>query len=234
MNNLNYLFDLDTTDDEIERHVKALSKIDIDLKDNARILETQRAIEKIGNIFSTQDTKRKDLELIFESTQSKVASTENKLYGGTIRNPKELEDLQSELNSLKDRQSNEEDSYLIAMEQAEDTGQKLTKLEDMLRNLEKVWDQDQIRLNEEKNNSTTSLGELRSKRESISTNIDQISLSLYSRVRNQRNGTAVARVERGICQGCNITLPTKTVQQAKNQDGPMQCPSCSRLLYITG
>lgn len=234
MNNLNYLFDLDTTDDEIERHVKALSKIDIDLKDNARILETQRAIEKIGNIFSTQDTKRKDLELIFESTQSKVASTENKLYGGTIRNPKELEDLQSELNSLKDRQSNEEDSYLIAMEQAEDTGQKLTKLEDMLRNLEKVWDQDQIRLNEEKNNSTTSLGELRSKRESISTNIDQISLSLYSRVRNQRNGTAVARVERGICQGCNITLPTKTVQQAKNQDRPMQCPSCSRLLYITG
>ena len=53
MNNLNYLFDLDTTDDEIERNVKALSKIDIDLKDNARILETQRAIEKIGNIFST-------------------------------------------------------------------------------------------------------------------------------------------------------------------------------------
>ena len=142
--------------------------------------------------------------------------------------------MQSELNSLKDRQSNEEDSYLIAMEQAEDTGQKLTKLEDMLRNLEKVWDQDQIRLNEEKNNSTTSLVELRSKRESISTNIDQISLSLYSRVRNQRNGTAVARVERGICQGCNITLPTKTVQQAKNQDRPMQCPSCSRLLYITG
>lgn len=234
MNNLNYLFDLDTTDDEIERHVKALSKIDIDLKDNARILETKRAIEKIGNIFSTQDTKRKDLELIFETTQSKVASTESKLYGGTIRNPKELEDLQSELNSLKDRQSNEEDSYLIAMEQAEDTGQKLTKLEDMLRNLEKVWDQDQIRLNEEKNNSTTSLVELRSKRESISTNIDQISLSLYSRVRNQRNGTAVARVERGICQGCNITLPTKTVQQAKNQDRPMQCPSCSRLLYITG
>ena len=234
MNNLNYLFDLDTTDDEIERHVKALSKIDIDLKDNARILETKRAIEKIGNIFSTQDTKRKDLELIFETTQSKVTSTESKLYGGTIRNPKELEDLQSELNSLKDRQSNEEDSYLIAMEQAEDTGQKLTKLEDMLRNLEKVWDQDQIRLNEEKNNSTTSLVELRSKRESISTNIDQISLSLYSRVRNQRNGTAVARVERGICQGCNITLPTKPVQQAKNQDRPMQCPSCSRLLYITG
>ena len=115
MSNLNYLFDLDTTDDEIERHVKALSKIDIDLKDNARILETKIAIEKIGNIFSTQDTKRKDLELIFETTQAKVSSTENKLYGGTIRNPKELEDLQLELNSLKERQSSEEDLYLFSL-----------------------------------------------------------------------------------------------------------------------
>ena len=91
MSNLIYLVDLDSTDDEIDRHVNALVKIDIDLKDNARILETQRAIDKIGYIFSAQETKRKDLELIFETTQAKVSATENKLYGGTIRNPKELE-----------------------------------------------------------------------------------------------------------------------------------------------
>ena len=234
MSNLIYLVDLDSTDDEIDRHVNALVKIDIDLKDNARILETQRAIDKIGYIFSAQETKRKDLELIFETTQAKVSSTENKLYGGSIRNPKELEDLQLELNSLKERQSSEEDLYLSAMEQAEDTGRKLSKLEEMLKNLEETWDQDQIRLNKQKDETNTSLGELRNKRETISMNIDHPSLSLYARVRNQRNGTAVARVERGMCQGCNITLPTKTVQLAKNQDRPMQCPSCSRLLYITG
>ncbi len=234
MSNLDYLFNLDFTDDEIDRHVSALEKIDTELKDNARILETRRAIEKVGDIFSRQDTNRRNLELIFETTQAKVSSTETKLYGGTIKNPKELEDLQLELNILKQRQSNEEDSYLIAMEQAEDTGQKLTKLQNMLTNLEKVWDQDQVRLNEEKINAIASLGELRDKRESISINIDQVSLSLYARVRNQRNGTAVALVERGICQGCNITLPTKTVQQASNQDRLTQCPNCSRLLYITG
>ena len=150
MSNLIYLVDLDSTDDEIDRHVNALVKIDIDLKDNARILETQRAIDKIGYIFSAQETKRKDLELIFETTQAKVSSTENKLYGGTIRNPKELEDLQLELNSLKERQSSEEDLYLSAMEQAEDTGRKLSKLEEMLKNLEETWDQDQIRLNKQK------------------------------------------------------------------------------------
>ena len=33
MSNLIYLVDLDSTDDEIDRHVNALVKIDIDLKD---------------------------------------------------------------------------------------------------------------------------------------------------------------------------------------------------------
>ena len=106
------------------------------------------------------------------------------------------------------------------------------KLEKMLQQLESSWKDDQERLAGEKLAADQCLVELRDRRSAISVNIDSQSLFIYDRVRLKRKGQAVARVERGICQGCNITLPTNTVKQARMQEFLMQCPSCTRLLYV--
>jgi predicted nucleic acid-binding Zn-ribbon protein len=232
MSLLNDLYDLDGIDDEIDRQVEVISKIDLDLKGNNKIIEVQRAVQKTKSIFSNQDIKRRDLELSAETIQSKVTSVEVKLYGGSVRNPKELEDLQLELNNLKVRKETEENSYLEAMGEAEETGSKLAKLEHMLQELEDSWENDQKRLAVEKLVADRSLIDLKEKRNAMSLMIDARSLFIYDRVRLKRKGQAVARVERGICQGCNISLPTNTVQQARMQEVLLQCPSCTRLLYV--
>ncbi len=57
-------------------------------------------------------------------------------------------------------------------------------------------------------------------------------LNLYDSLRSKRQGQAVVKVERGLCQGCRISLPTKVVQLARTAQKPVQCPSCSRILYV--
>ena len=48
--------------------------------------------------------------------------------------------------------------------------------------------------------------------------------------RRAKAGRAVARVERGTCQGCRITLPTHLVQRVRAGGMLVQCPSCERIL----
>ncbi|MER3420422.1 MAG: hypothetical protein C4290_07815, partial [Chloroflexota bacterium] len=56
-------------------------------------------------------------------------------------------------------------------------------------------------------------------------------LALYERLRSIKRGQAVARIERGVCAGCRITLPTTVQQRARAGAQVLQCPSCERILY---
>ena len=59
-------------------------------------------------------------------------------------------------------------------------------------------------------------------------------LMLYMNLRSGNvGGAVVAKVERGSCQGCRITLPTRVLQLARTSSGTVQCPSCNRILYVS-
>ena len=61
---------------------------------------------------------------------------------------------------------------------------------------------------------------------------DRVWLNLYSILRERRDGSAVATVERSMCQGCRITLPRNIIQKARNPEELVQCVSCERILVL--
>jgi len=63
--------------------------------------------------------------------------------------------------------------------------------------------------------------------------VDAGSARLYEALRSSRQGMAVAKVERGICQGCRITLPVSVLQKARSGAVIVQCSSCERILYVS-
>jgi hypothetical protein len=63
--------------------------------------------------------------------------------------------------------------------------------------------------------------------------IDPRTMSLYQTLRERRAGQAVARVERGMCQGCRISLPMSVIQKARVSNNLTQCVSCERILLLT-
>ena len=67
-------------------------------------------------------------------------------------------------------------------------------------------------------------------RSSRTTGMDSSALGLYAALRQAKQGRAVAKVERGSCQGCRIGLPTHMVQKVRAQESLVQCPSCERIL----
>ena len=227
------LYDLLGVDDDIDRHNQSIASLDAALEDTRQLEETRQAVEEARDTLRKQQAERTDLELTAESSQQKSGEVEGKLYGGTVRNPRELEDLQAELNMLRELQKKHEESLLQALEAVEETESSLNALEGSLQEMEATWQVDKARMLGERSGLQESLAQLQKKRDDMSALVSPVHLRLYDGLRSTRQGLAVVKVERGSCQGCRITLPTRVVQQARTSAEPVKCPSCSRILYAS-
>ncbi|MBI2855262.1 MAG: hypothetical protein HYX93_00260 [Chloroflexi bacterium] len=227
------LYDLLVVDSDMERHREAIDFIDSTLKDNSHLLETRKAVEEIRSTVRRQEAERRDLDRVAESAREKASQLESKLYGGSVRNPRELEDMQAEFNILRGQQRRQEDDLLRVMEASEEAEGNLGRLEKTLEEIEEARQRDEGRLMAERRELQANLDILEGKRQQLSSLVSPEHLGLYQRLRTTRQGQAVVKVERGMCQGCRITLPTRVVQQARTSPAPVQCPSCSRILYVS-
>jgi predicted nucleic acid-binding Zn-ribbon protein len=168
-----------------------------------------------------------------EEVRGKAAAIENKLYGGSVRNPKELEDYQADLTSLRGRLSRREDALLEAMLELDDAEAGLKQAEAALAEVEESWKAQQASLQEARAKLEGEIEGLEAKRARQVDGMDAAAVSLYDVLREHRQGTAVAVVERGLCQGCRISLPMSVVQKARAGVGLVQCVSCERILLVS-
>jgi len=170
------------------------------------------------------------LEWEVEDLSVKIAATEGKLFGGTIRNPKELANLQREDDELKMRRGQLEDRVLELMDGVEAATKSINMHTAGLAKLEAEWRDQQQRLTAELEQLKKEESDLNRKRESLVVQIESTAIDVYQRLSTQK-GTAVAKVEQGICRGCQITLPTTELQQVRG-GGLVRCSSCGRILYF--
>ena len=227
------LYDLLGVDGELDRCRSTIASIDETLSDDRLLRERRRVVEAGRAVLSRQETERRDMELSIGSFQEKGKQLEETLYGGSVRNSRELEAMNTELELLRENQRKHEEGLLRALEAIEDTERKLGRLEDGLREMEEAREQQQVTLVGERAQLEAESEALQARRSGMASQVSAEDLRLYDRMRVARQGQAVARVERGVCGGCRISLPSRVVQQARTSQRPVQCPSCSRILFVS-
>jgi uncharacterized protein len=67
-------------------------------------------------------------------------------------------------------------------------------------------------------------------RERLAKRLDERLLQTYERM-SRRFARVVVPVERSICQGCKISLPTSTASRSSNAATLENCENCGRILY---
>lgn len=205
----------------------------------SRLGEPEELVEARGTVAEREEALRaagkefKEREWNTDELQQKIEPLERRLYEGRIGNPKELEDLQQEVDSLKRRRSELEDQALEAMEGLEQAQQALAEGQ---RSLQQITDDsaaEQEELRDRQASLNKAIGALEGRRTEQGASIDSGLLRLYDQLRSTRQGRAVAKVERGACQGCRISLPINLVQRARSGSDVVQCSSCERVLYVS-
>jgi len=224
------LFELQLLETDIASKEQAVEDITARLEDDSLLKRAKTELESEQKYLKELKERQHSLEREIEDLNEKLSSDKNALYGGSIKNPKELENLQHDVENLKKRLDALEDKALVVMEEAEkvemavaDSQQKLKRLEEEQINLKQE-------LNKERDEITVSLNELKKKRELVLGDIDQETYKLYCLLKEQKK-TAVARLERGACRSCGIAITSAWQQRARSGE-LVKCTSCGRILYI--
>jgi hypothetical protein len=227
------LFALQETDLANDGTVARLIEVEAELGETEELIEARQRVDQCRERVRPLEERQKGLDWEVEEVRGKAAAIENKLYGGTMRNPKELEDFQADLTSLRGQLSRREDALLEVMLELEDAEAGLRQAEATLAEVEESWKAQQTSLQETQATLKEEIEGLEAKRTRQVDGMDAAALSLYQMLRERRQGTAVAVVERGLCQGCRISLPMSIVQKARAGAGLVQCVSCERILLVS-
>jgi predicted nucleic acid-binding Zn-ribbon protein len=227
------LYLLQEMDIEIQAKQTALADVETRLGESEELEEKRQEVEEQRHRLREAQKKQREAEWAVEEVRVKIQPVEEKLYGGTVKIPKELVGLQQDVDSLKARQREMEDRELEAMSVVEELERGLAETERLLSDMDAEWQAEQESLRQQKDDLQREIQELEQRRSSQAATIDAEMIRQYDILRALHQGRAVAKVERGICQGCRITLPMHVLQRARRANHLVHCTSCERILYLS-
>lgn len=230
MNVANQLYRLQEIDLAIESNEQVLNQIASQLGESETVVRARNKLTLEQQRLEELRRQQRSTEWEIDDHSNKISAAEEKLYGGRIGNPKELANLQHEVETLKGRRNQLEDEALAIMEQVELATASVAGKGSELKTLEAEWRSQQQRLSNDMEQLKTVLSELNHKRQLLLTKIDPQAVEFYDGLKKQK-GTAVAKVEQGICCGCRISLPTTELQRARG-GSLVRCNSCGRILFL--
>ncbi len=224
------LYALQKIDMTLQKNRKRLTEIDTLLANNEQVKQAQRIVDQANTTLTPHRAKAKDLELELQAAQQKHKTSEDRLYSGLVKNPKELQDLQIELASLKKRIDTIEEQLLEAMLLVEESTEKLTHAESDLKTAIKSSEQQNRELVAEKKQLTQTIETLNSQRETALQGITPDSLKTYETLRPKKANQPVAVLRNCSCTLCGIEQ-TKFVEEAVRKGKELvMCLGCGRIL----
>ena len=224
------LYQLQEVDLELESNERALQQVTSQLGESQEVVRARNKLASERQRLEELKRQQHSLEWEIDDIATKLTATEDKLYSGSIGSPKELANLQHEVDGLKTRRSQLEDKALDIMEQVELATASVATIDSQLKTVEAEWQSQQQQLFADMEQLKAVLSNLKHKRQTLSAEIDPKATELYHELK-EKKGTAVAKVEQGICRGCRISLSATELQRARS-GSLTQCSSCGRILFL--
>ena len=229
MERLLALQELDLAVDRAHARQQALEAGEEAVAARARANEIERAVGELRLALGGVDRDAQRLENDADMIGRKADAEERRLYDGSVANPKELESIQHEVASLRDRRRRIDDELLDRMVEKEDLESKIA---DGDRQLTEARD----RLSELRGAAGVELDEIEqnlvqksAEREAMLPMFDQDLLDLYEELRRSKRGVGAAALIDGVCSGCHQKLSAAELARLKAQD-VKRCEYCNRIL----
>ncbi len=197
-------------------------------KQNIEKERIQKEREKVELL--EKERRKKEGHLNLE--QEKIKRTEGRMF--EVKTNKEYQALLSEIETIKEATSREEEEILQVLEEIDELRKNLAKREkEMTANLEKI--EAESKVIEEKMAHDDRLWEKQmERRETLSKQLASELYKLYNMLKEKRQGVGVVSVKHETCQGCFVNIPPQMYIEVQKNITLIRCPNCNRILYWEG
>lgn len=202
------------------------------LGDDRELVEMEQKAAASKEALQKAKNAQSSAEFEVQQQRIKIEQTEAALYGGKVRNPKELQDLQKESVALKRYLSVLEERQFEAMLIEEDAIARLARI--LVEQADAIAEhaarsQD---LESEKQKLQSDIRRFEDERQATASTIEPDDLAEYTRLRAKRRGIAVAKVVDRACSACGSTLNAALLSASHSPNALNFCDMCGRILYV--
>ena len=170
-----------------------------------------------------------------EQVKVRRSKDQDRMDQGLISNPKDLERMQHELDSLNRRITTLEDEELEVMEELEEAQVRLTELQRQIADADERLSAVTAERDRRTAEIDAELSTVSADREPAVADVPADLLALYDRLRESKNGVGAAELRARQCGGCQLGLDASELSQIKSSpaDQVIRCEECQRILVRT-
>lgn len=228
------LHHLQQIDLEIRNNNKRLQEIARQLANHAPVKRAQARVAHAESALKPLQTSLRDLELQVQTTKQKHDASVARLYSGAVSNPKELQDIEQNIASLKRRQAELEDQQLEFMLSVEDAQSTLDQAQSALEKVTQEAAASNLDLLSEKEALESGIEDRTKERTQVSDTLDDTTLELYQDMSPKMAYRPIAQLtDDRMCSICGVQQTSLHSQTIKQSDDLMRCASCNRILIAT-
>lgn len=231
MSNSFQLLRLQQKDSQMDDARKRIAEIDFLINHDLEIVSIN---EKLQSVFSKISLLQKEIDKAtaeIKEKQIRIEQSSSALYSGSIKNPKELEDVQNEVNAHTRAIEKKENDLLLLLCDLEFLETQKSDLTHSLGECQKRINSQNSLLYAEKNKLIALLEKYETERTATTSQIESSEMQIYMSLRERKNGIAITTLTDDSCSACGFVLTPAQCQQAKSSAVYFYCPGCGRIIY---
>ena len=170
-----------------------------------------------------------------EQVKTRRSRNQERIDGGMVSDPKQLQAMQHEILALDKRISDLEDEELLVMERLEAAQVERDRLAAELADIEKGGAEQLTSRDTAAADLEEQQQKARSERDSLAAEIPADLLALYERLRSQLGGVGVGALQHKRCGGCQLNVGASDLDRYAHapSDEVLRCEECNRILVRT-
>jgi predicted nucleic acid-binding Zn-ribbon protein len=224
------MYQLQEIDLGILRDRKRLREIADILANDESLRAAQAGLDAAQNRLSPLRTRSRDLDLEIQSNEAKTRSSEQQLYSGNIKNPKEMQDVQQEIESLKKRHSDLENMLLETMMAVEEAEAALAEAQTNFDTVAASRGDEHRQLLDEKARLEARVRDLQARRAISQDDIRPENLQLYETMRPRKHNQPIAIMQGNTCSFCGVAQTMAIEREVRQAKSLVRCSNCDRIL----
>lgn len=209
------------------------ANLDVGKKLIAELEELKKLDAEVGGHARKVSAELTDLELAQKGIDDKLKKIDKQLYGGSVVNPREVENLEKEIKALKRQRDVNDERILALWDIVPPAKEAASKVEANIIEKQKQISERKKAAIAEKSTLEAEFARLTAARTNATRGIGPGLMNKYDGIRQRMDGVGMAEVSRkNTCSRCGTVLPERAVQMLKDEK-VVTCESCHRILYYT-
>lgn len=225
------LYELQQVDSALDALKRQYAAMDRGQEERTRYDAAKAAHEETLAALKAAETDHNDTKLELEGVVTKHKEVETKLYSGSVRNPKDLQFMQEEVEMLGRNRERLEEKLATLAADVEACRAREKSAKKILSEAIKAYNVKASAAQEQSATFKAQAEALTAQRKTQETDITPDLIKRYNTLRASKQGIAIVILQDGnACGGCKMGLSRDTVQRVREGKVVVICENCERMV----